>query len=487
MGKGSLLIYRPKSFFQFVLIGFTLVMLPMVVAVINGGYHVENLFVQSEIAVYRAAQASQMSRALVAQITDMERNARQYQVLKDKALLITYANRHAQFLETATQLGDVAESRFLKKQLTVLAEKEVRLFEFFAQDGKNASPIAEPEKEFAALNQLAQSIVQEAQLWINNQVELLSGMANSTKDFLVWQTVLIGAGTLVFAVFLSAMIARPISQIDQAIRHIGDGELYEEVVVTGGTKDLQYLGTRINWLRHRLRELEEKKGNFMRHVSHELKTPLTAIREGSSLLAEGVLGGLTKSQKDVTNVIQRNSVSLQRMIENLLNFNALEGKRASLNLRPMRLDEVVEDVAADHKLALLSKSIRLVLDAPPTEIRGDREKLRVVVDNLLSNAIKYSPEFGTLNVAIHSYNDRVTLEVQDSGPGINPDDAQKVFEAFYRGRLTPNGDIRGSGLGLSIAKEFVQMHEGDIDVITETSKGAHFRVELPRTLEKAVA
>lgn len=487
MGKGLHFTYRPKSFFQFVLLGFTLVTLPMIVAVINGGYHVENLFVQSEFAIYRAAQASQMSRALVGQISDMERNALQYQVLNDKTLLTTYANRHAQFLETAQQLGDLAESRSIKQQLETLTEKEVALFEYFAAGAKGEPSAAGPAKDFATLSQLAQSIVQESQQWINNQVELLGAMANSTKEFLLWQTVFIAAGTLVFAVFLSAMIARPISQIDQAIRHIGDGRLDEEVVVTGGTRDLQYVGTRLNWLRHRLTELEEKKGSFMRHVSHELKTPLTAIREGASLLAEGVLGHLSKQQREVTNVIQRNSVTLQKMIENLLNFNALEGKRTTLSVRPVRLDEVVEDVAADHKLALLSKRIQLRLHVPRAEIEGDREKLRVVVDNLLSNAIKYTPERGTLDVILQPNDDQVALDVKDSGPGIDPSECDKVFEAFYRGRLTPNGDIRGSGLGLSIAKEFVEMHQGAISVIPDSGRGAHFRVVLPRNVAKAVA
>ena len=105
--------------------------------------------------------------------------------------------------------------------------------------------------------------------------------------------------------------------------------------------------------------------------------------------------------------------------------------------------------------------------------------MKIVVDNLISNAIKYTPEGGVLSLQLKKYGDKVQLDVCDSGPGVAPEDIENIFDAFYRGRSTPNSDIRGSGLGLSIAKEFVAIHRGVLEVINSERTGAHFRVSLP--------
>ncbi len=486
MAKGLNLTYRPKSFFVLLLIGFCVVTLPLSIALVNMGLYVDRLFVKSESAVYRAAQASMVSQSLVEQITEMERTARQYQVLSDETLLHNYENRRVQFQQTTEILSDLAEEAFLRSQLDTLKAKEEILFQYLNQEEVNLAEQFDSKQEFGGLNQLGESILQESQRWINSQVQVLAAMADKAERLLNWQVAVLVPGTIVFAIFLSTMIYRPIHQIDDAIRGLGNGKLDHDIKVRG-PKDLQSLGERLNWLRHRLVELEEKKGQFMRHVSHELKTPLTAIREGSALMAEGVLGQLNKQQTEVARVLQRNSLLLQKMIENLLNFNMVQAKKATLDVGDVRLDQVIEDVAADHKLALLAKRIDLQLNCRELHIHGDREKLRVVVDNLVSNAIKYSPEQGRLTVDLSQVEHRVVLDVVDSGPGIASEDAQQVFEAFYRGNSTPNSDIRGSGLGLSIAMEFVQFHHGSIEVVQDGQQGAHFRVTLPAHLDKVAA
>lgn len=476
--------FRPKSFFSLVLIGFCLVVTPLVVALVSGVFYVDRLFVQSEFAVYRAAQAGQVSRGLVGQITEMERNVRQFLVLHDEELWQSYRKRREQFLETAKQLGGLAESDMLKSQLETLSAKEEVLYRSLAGEIELAAAI-NPKDEFDGLNQLAQGIIQESQAWVDSQVKNLSGMADETKRLLMWQAMALVPGTLLIAIFISGIIARPIRQLDQAIRSLGAGNYTEEVIVRG-PRDLRYLGERLNWLGQRLAELDERKGNFLRHVSHELKTPLTALREGSALLAEGLLGELTLKQRDVVQLLQRNALNLQGMIENLLNFNMLQAKQAALDLRDVRLDDVVDDVAAEHKIALMAKKIRLELDCQPSHVEGDQQKLRTILDNLISNAIKYSPVRGCLRVQLRQQADSVVVDVSDQGPGILPIDAERVFDAFYRG-VSIGKDVRGSGIGLAIVKEFVAIHNGKIEVISEATPGAHFRVTLPIQQAREVA
>ena len=477
MRKGMSLAYHPNTFFKFVLIGFSLITLPLIGGIIAASLYVDRLFIQSENAIYRASQASLVSRSLVDQLTAMERSARQYYVLRDTGLLDNYISRRDQFQETALELGELSENSFLHNQILSLQAKEEAFYGHLS--ALSNAEAFKPEDEFDGLNSLGRSILEESQRWITEQVAALSRTAEKVENYLYWLIIFLAPATVVIAVILSVWIARPIRQVDGAIRQLGDGKFEEEIVVTG-PKDMQLLGERINWLRHRLNDLEEKKGRFMGLVSHELKTPLTAIREGSSLLGEGALGGMTAPQKEVAELLQRNSISLQKMIENLLNLNMVFAKKTVLNLSQVDLKRVVETVIADHKLAMLAKQIELKLDVEKLTMEGDCEKLRIIIDNLVSNAVKYSSDASELSISLKKHEDIVQLDVVDTGPGIAQEDVDQVFETFFRGRSTPNSDIRGSGLGLSIVKEFTLMHQGEVLVIYEEGQvGAHFRVSLP--------
>jgi two-component system, NtrC family, sensor histidine kinase GlrK len=275
------------------------------------------------------------------------------------------------------------------------------------------------------------------------------------------------------------LISRPIHQIDHAIQRLGAGE-FATAIQIAGPYDLQYLGQRLNWLRGRLSELEDEKRKFLQHVSHELKTPLTALREGTALLEEGVVGQLNEGQREIVDILEQNGIQLQKLIEDLLNFHLAEVRHAALDLQPLHLERVLEDVLIDHKLAMMAKEIevRLVVTAP-VALRGDREKLRIAIDNLLSNAVKYSPRRGIISVSLTPEAEHVVLDIRDTGPGIAVEDKSRIFEAFYQGTAAYEGHVKGSGLGLAIAREYVAAHHGQLEIVDDVSQGAHFRLTLP--------
>jgi two-component system sensor histidine kinase GlrK len=242
---------------------------------------------------------------------------------------------------------------------------------------------------------------------------------------------------------------------------------------------LEYLGERLEWLRQRLVELEAQKTKFLHHLSHELKTPLTALREGSELLADGSSGALNRQQSEIAEILRHNSVQLQRLIEGLLSYQQALASTNHLELRTVDLADVARNVAEAHKLAAAARNLALRLDIAPAVLRADADKLRVVLDNLISNAIKYSPQAGTVCLAVRTEADAVVIEVDDAGPGITAQDSARVFDWFFQGKLGHQGRIKGSGLGLAIAREFVHAHRGRIEVIADGRPGAHFRVTLP--------
>jgi two-component system sensor histidine kinase GlrK len=217
---------------------------------------------------------------------------------------------------------------------------------------------------------------------------------------------------------------------------------------------------------------------FLRHVSHELKTPLTALREGSELLAEGTAGPLSPGQGEIVGILQQKSVQLQQLIEGLLNYHRAQESVGRMELTAVRFDRVVERVLDDHRLAVQARGIRADLRLDPVILQADEEKLRAVAANLVSNAIKYSPDEGMISLALRREGDEVVFDVRDAGPGIPPEDHDRIFDWFYQGEDVHRGRLRGSGLGLAIAREFVIAHGGRIEVVKDLAAGAHFRVTL---------
>jgi two-component system sensor histidine kinase GlrK len=247
-----------------------------------------------------------------------------------------------------------------------------------------------------------------------------------------------------------------------------------------GPQDLRYVGQRLEWLRARLAELEQQQTRFLRHVSHELKTPLTAVREGAELLRDNVGGKLTPEQQDIVRIVRENTLQLQRLIEDLLAYHQTRAMEPA-TLGPIPLPDIVQRVVREQKLAALARMISFDTRLKPALVIGDAEKIRTIVDNLVSNAIKYSPRSGAIELAIRSEDGNAILDVIDEGPGVANDDRDHIFDSFYQGAAPTEGRVKGSGLGLAIAREYATVHGGRIDLKQRTDgrHGAWFRLSLP--------
>jgi two-component system, NtrC family, sensor histidine kinase GlrK len=470
--------YRPKSFLKLILIGFAFVALPLSFALVNAAVYVGRLAEQNQRAVYQAVRATQSSQMLIEEITAMERNARQFQVLGDQALLQVYKENREELRNTAKQLSELPLDDSQRQQLNRLVEKEKPLFATLRGKSRDAGAAKQTAADFAELATLAHAILVGSNRLVDREVETMEKTAGKAQQVLVWQAFALIPGTVIFAGFFIIVIARPIRQLDEAIHRLGDGQFASEIRVTG-PQDLEYLGKRLDWLRLRLIDVEEDKTKFLRHVSHELKTPLTAIREGSELLSEHVVGALNGEQEEIVKILRQNGIHLQKLIEDLLNFSVAHLRSSSLENRPVNLSELMESVLADHKPAMKAKGLMWEAELPSVTVSGDVEKLRVVIDNLLSNAVKFSPRRGVINVSLKRDAQFAVLDVADSGPGIEAAAQGRVFDAFYQGAAVQEGHLKGTGLGLSIAKEYVVAHKGRIEVVDGPEHGAHFRVTLP--------
>jgi two-component system, NtrC family, sensor histidine kinase KinB len=234
------------------------------------------------------------------------------------------------------------------------------------------------------------------------------------------------------------------------------------------------------------KELERMKSNFLSVVSHELRTPLHSIKGFVEIILMGKTGPVTELQEDFLKTVRTQTTSLQRMIDDLLEFSRMEAGRVKLHLGEVSLPIVAQAVAA--KLAPLAEEeglqLRVEFAAGLPEIDADRSRLEQVLTNLVENALKFTPTGGLITVSGAQVGERVRLTVADTGIGIPPDEQERVFDRFYQVDGSERRAYRGTGLGLSICKHIVEHHNGRIWVESDglPGHGSRFQVELPITL-----
>lgn len=474
----------PRSFLGLLVTSFLLVAMPLVGALLYSAWHTQSLAEQSRSAVYNAAQAARGSRALVNRIGSIERLAQQLAVLPDPGLLEDYARLHLGFRQLTQDLARLPLDEQQVAALRRTMDEEQALYDLLAPGAELRPDTRVVAEHVADLAESANEVLAISYRVADDEVERLRVAAESAQRRLLQLVLATLAAALAIAFALTRVIARPIAELDASIRQLGRADFAQPIRV-GGPQDLRDLGARLDWLRRRLTELEAQKNRFLRHLSHELKTPLASLREGAELLNDQVAGPLAPPQRAVVGIMRDNSVKLQKLIEELLDYQRALHAAASLEVKSVRLDALVREVVEAQRLSALAKEQRVVLEVAAMQVDADPEKLRSIVDNLLGNAIKFTPPGGTITVLAREADGRVTIEVIDSGPGVPVEERDAVFESFFRGRAKAGGRVEGSGLGLAIAREFAEAHGGRIALVAG-GPGGHFRVTLPKRPEPLV-
>jgi two-component system sensor histidine kinase GlrK len=475
----------PRSFLGLLLAGFTLVALPLIGALAYSAWNTERLAEQSRNAVYSASQAARASRSLVNRIGSIERLAQQMAVVDDPALAADYARVHRSFQQVSSELMllplDSDQLAALKKTV----EQEQSLYELVTAQPRRKLEPRRVNRLATELAENAYEVLAISYLIADREVVRLRHSAETVQRQLVLLVIFSTAVVLTLALALTRYISRPIAELDASIRQLGSADFSRPITVRG-PEDLQTLGERLDWLRRRLAELEAEKNRFLRHLSHELKTPLTALREGAELLNDQVGGPLAPPQRQVVSIMRDNSVKLQRLIEDLLDYQRALHAAASLAPKTVSLEGLIREVLRPHELVMQSKGQTLELELDKLSLEADPEKVRTIFDNLIGNAVKFTPPGGSITVTARAGPVEAVIDVIDSGPGVPPEEREAIFDSFFRGRAKASGRIEGTGLGLAIAREFAEAHGGRISVVTRTS-GGHFRVTLPRKPRSALA
>ena len=484
---------RPKSLSGLMLFGLGLLALPLLVAIITAALQIRTLATSGQKIVIEGVTAARASQQLFSEIASLERTARLYDVLNDPKLLESYEQEDETFSATRMKLY-VDATHATRETLTQLAlvQHSIRTAVLTPPASPPAANTAAPSpitaahtagltRQFSTLSALVDKVAEQSNEQIDAEVASLQNQTDHARARLFWEAAGLLPVTLIEIITLTLVVGRPLRQIDRAIDEIGHGSISNPIAVRG-PHDLERLGKQLEWLRLRLLEVATERNRFLRHMSHELKTPLANIREGTELLMDGAVGELDPGQREVAAILRDNGIKLQRMIENLLSFSAWQASSVGLETSEFRLRPVVKQVLENQQLTLLSQRVRLDVQVEDVTFVADRGKIRLILENLVSNAVKYSPKGGTIHIKAATATGSIIIDVADNGPGIPKEDRDHVFEAFYTGRAAKSTAVKGTGIGLSVVLEFVAAHGGTVQIMDGEYPGAHFRIRMPTDL-----
>lgn len=229
-------------------------------------------------------------------------------------------------------------------------------------------------------------------------------------------------------------------------------------------------------------QVEEMKNNFMKMMSHDLKTPLARI-QGMADIALNDGGGLSTPQRSAISTIKDSSWELSELITSILDLGRVENQGVKLRLISKDVNEVIKKAVKDCEYSAQKKNITLITELDPIfSIKIDEHLIKQAITNLIENAIKYSPADTKVLITSEEIDNEVVVQVSDQGIGIQGSEVEHVFDKFYRSKEVTNKDVKGSGLGLYLTKYFINLHKGDISVESEIKKGSTFSMHLPLDL-----
>lgn len=463
------------SFRSSMLAGFLLIALLLSWAAIRSWLMLEQFVEQSRQGSEQALQLSASIQELAERTVDLERNTRQYVVLKDATLLKRIDENVTHSINAVKRLDAIPG-----KALGDLPENWRLTIESLSHGIHLTGSHADLLPALGRLAELNSSLDHQGRRWIEERHASMLADVERNRMHLARIMIVAVGGAFLVALAMGWWLSRPIVILEQAIERLGDSRFTEPVMVRGPA-DLRRVGRRLDWLRRRLGQLESERERTLRHVSHELKTPLTSLREGIALLHEEVVGKLQGSQMEVVDILQHNVMALQKHIESLLRLNAASFEARRLSCQPVSLERLLADAVQARDLQIQARQLTVLSKAPPITCSLDSEKMLVVLDNLLSNAIDFSPHGGAIRLQAELLDNLIRVTCADQGPGVAAKDAERIFDPFVQGERPPPAPRQGSGVGLSIVRELMTAMGGKVALLPKPGKanGATFLIEVP--------
>lgn len=290
--------------------------------------------------------------------------------------------------------------------------------------------------------------------------------------------IIIGILSIIIALIIGRLISNkistPISYISYTTDNISKGK-YEEILIETDTIEIEQLKQSINTLSHKLKQQDILRKNLTRDISHELRTPLTTLISHLEALIDGIWEATPERLESCLEEAKR----LNELVDNVTNLSQYDFIQ-NLTISEFNISDLLKKILLNYEKLILDKNIHLSLDIENCFIEADKNKISQVINNLISNSMKFVRNYGKIKVTLKSNNDFIEMKFEDDGIGISEKDLPYIFERFYKAEKSRNSSVSGSGIGLSIVKSIVDMHNGKIAVESELNKGTIFTITLPK-------
>ncbi|BAH39233.1 MAG TPA: HAMP domain-containing protein [Gemmatimonas aurantiaca] len=436
------------------------------------------------------AQARQNER-----IVSLDESLAKYAVTRDRGYLTKSATVRAEFSQELDNLLALPVNGMERQALRDVAHAWQQVNDIAARPALQA-----PGRSAAAQNamdlqraldslRLAGEALGDASQRAMREGAFASRAVADTAERVSW---IAAAGALLVALIsglaLRRSITKPLRALSAGTQSVAQGQFDHRLQLEWSDEFRQVAGA-FNTMTARLGELDRMKREFVSNVSHDLKSPLASLRETTSLLLDEVPGPLRDSQRRVL-LLQRESADrLGVMIAKLLDLSRIEAglplQYESIAVQSFMENAVQHAQASGHERGIRIQLLRNV--AASVVLVADADRVRQLVDNLLENAVKFSPRSDVVSVDLATHGSTLMLSVADRGPGVEREDAERVFDRFYQTAAGRAVSGRGTGLGLTICREVVHAHGGHIAVLARDGGGSVFVVKLPGLSSTVVA
>jgi two-component system sensor histidine kinase GlrK len=427
-------------------------------------------------------------KKLAAALWEEVRYERKFLITKDNALydqFLLFKNDFELFLDEAgavagsEALGLLGRVKSLHLRYQALVEEEVRQ----RKSGSEYAPSRyrlEKEKVIDGIIAELESLRGYSQRESYGKIQKLADSADNGRRI----AMLITAASLVFVFALSLWITRsithPISILKTKTREIAKGQ-FEGDVNLGSPPEIAELASALNFMSQKLKDLDRMKSEFFSSMSHELRTPLTSIKEGASLLLDGVGGPLSEKQKKLLKILSEESERLIGLVNSLLDLSKMEAGMMVYSFERVSLAPLIDKVVEELGPLVEAKGIKLATrigDGLPAP-KADSERILQALRNLVGNAVKFTGEGGEVTVSARPSNGAVEVSVADTGPGIPRENLATVFEKYQQATAEGSYKIKGTGLGLALVKHIIASHGGKVWAESEPGRGSRFTFVLP--------
>lgn len=303
---------------------------------------------------------------------------------------------------------------------------------------------------------------------------------NRTNLTLIYGALIGAVIALLLGIFLSRTLARPIRELTRATHAVSQGNLLQQVTVRSND-ELGELAQAFNKMSAELSRSVNARKQMTADIAHELRTPLSLILGHAEAVHDGVL----PPTRENFEIIRDEAMRLEHLVNDLRTLSLADAGELSMTIQPVEPDRLVNEAAARYQVESQKKNIVLALeiDLPLPSMKADPGRITQVLTNILDNALRHTPEGGIIILSAKQTDQHIEIAVQDGGPGVPPEDLERIFERFYRvdSSRQRGGELSGgTGLGLAIAKSIVQAHDGQIWAESVAGKGLRIVISLPK-------